>query len=217
MARENTYKEFIQNILDTRGRFACGDEYYERHHIIPKCMGGTDKEDNLIDLFAREHFVAHRLLALENTNNDKLVYAWWCMAFMKSNTQLRYELTPEEYEEVKIALSESMKGENHHLYGKHHTEETRKKMSEARKGKYIGENHPNYGKYGENSSRAIKVVQLTKIGEFIRVWGCAKQAQEEIGVYNTSIIACCKGKRKTAGGYCWCYYNDWLELQQKVA
>ena len=30
-----TYKEFIQNILDTRGRFGCGDEYHEKHHIIP--------------------------------------------------------------------------------------------------------------------------------------------------------------------------------------
>ena len=49
MVKENTYEEFIQNILKTRGRFECGDEYHERHHIVPKCMGGTDEEDNLID------------------------------------------------------------------------------------------------------------------------------------------------------------------------
>lgn len=35
-----TYDEFIDNILKTRGRFACGDKYYERHHIVPKCCGG---------------------------------------------------------------------------------------------------------------------------------------------------------------------------------
>ena len=73
---EETYEQFIQNILNTRGRFACGDEYHERHHIVPKCMDGGDEEENLIDLFAREHFEAHRLLALENPDNDKLVYAW---------------------------------------------------------------------------------------------------------------------------------------------
>lgn len=39
-----TYEEFINNILETRGRFACGDEYHERHHIVPKCMGGTNEE-----------------------------------------------------------------------------------------------------------------------------------------------------------------------------
>ena len=36
--------------------------YTERHHIIPKCMNGTDEKDNLVDLTAREHFIAHLLL-----------------------------------------------------------------------------------------------------------------------------------------------------------
>lgn len=74
------YAEFIQNILDTRGRFACEDEYHERHHIVPKCMGGTNDEENLIDLFAREHFEAHRLLAQENPDIQGLRYAWWLCA-----------------------------------------------------------------------------------------------------------------------------------------
>lgn len=42
-------------------------------------MGGTNDEENLIDLFAQEHFIAHRLLTEENPDNEKLVYAWWCM------------------------------------------------------------------------------------------------------------------------------------------
>lgn len=48
-----TYIEFINDILKTRGRFNCGDEYCERHHILPKCMGGGNERDNLIDLYAR--------------------------------------------------------------------------------------------------------------------------------------------------------------------
>ena len=75
-----TYKEFISNILETRGRFACGEEYHERHHIMPKCIGGSNDESNLIDLFGREHFEAHRLLAEENPNNKNIQYAWWSMA-----------------------------------------------------------------------------------------------------------------------------------------
>lgn len=67
-----TYENFINNILNTRGRFACGNIYHERHHILPKSLGGTDEENNLIDLFAREHFIAHKLLALENPKNYKL-------------------------------------------------------------------------------------------------------------------------------------------------
>ena len=97
------YKEFIDEILKTRGRFNCGEEYCERHHIVPKCLGGTDEKDNLIDLFAREHFVAHKLLALENPDNKGLQYAWWMMAHgVVNEEQDRYECTQLEYEEVKI-------------------------------------------------------------------------------------------------------------------
>ena len=100
-----TYDKFINNILETRGRFACGDEYHERHHIVPRCMGGTNRKTNLIDLFAREHFIAHKLLAQENPNNKGLTYAWGCMAFVKRDDTDRYELTSAEYDEVKIPLA----------------------------------------------------------------------------------------------------------------
>lgn len=126
-----TYDKFINNILETRGRFACGYEYHERHHIVPRCMGGTNSKTNLIDLFAREHFIAHKLLAQENPNNKGLTYAWGCMAFVKRDDTDRYELTSEEYEEVKIAISHAHKGENNQFYGKRHSEETRIKMRES--------------------------------------------------------------------------------------
>lgn len=36
--------------------------YVEKHHVIPRCLGGTDDPDNLVRLTAREHFLAHQLL-----------------------------------------------------------------------------------------------------------------------------------------------------------
>lgn len=103
---EISYKDYIQNILNTRGRFNIPDNVYkERHHIIPRCIGGNDEIDNLIDLFAREHFIAHKLLAKENMNNRHLVNAWTMMAFAVTDTQHRYELTPEEYQEAKVAVA----------------------------------------------------------------------------------------------------------------
>ena len=138
-----SYKEFIDNILNTRGRFACSDEYKERHHIVPKCMGGTNDEDNLIDLYAKEHFEAHRLLALENPENDSLIYAWWMMAHMKTNKQVRYEVTAEEYEKSRRAYadlcSKRYSGKGNPRYGQHCSEETRKKIGEAAKGRIVSE------------------------------------------------------------------------------
>ena len=153
------YNEFINNILETRGRFVCGEEYHERHHIIPRCMGGTNDEENLIDLFAREHFEAHRLLALENPDNSNLIYAW-NMMFVQLDNGERYKPTAEEYEKARLLVSEKKKkdmvgntnrkgtttseegkknignakrGKKHK--GTPHTEETKQKISESRKGK----------------------------------------------------------------------------------
>ena len=169
-----TYNEFIQNILNIRGRFSCGDEYHERHHIVPKCMGGTNDEENLIDLFAREHFEAHKLLALENPDNSSLVYAWGCMVWAKNDNQDRCKLTSEEYEAARLACAKAISQnakerlsnpENNPMFGKRHSDETRSKISKAlhnlpddisekrrkalsEKAKNrlaIKENHPNYG------------------------------------------------------------------------
>lgn len=105
-----TYKEFIDNILKTRGRFNCGDEYHERHHIVPRCMDGTDDEENLIDLFAREHFIAHKLLALENLENEKLVFAWWNMCQCTGSAKKRIGVTSEEYEEARKKYVQNFSG-----------------------------------------------------------------------------------------------------------
>lgn len=36
--------------------------YRERHHVIPRCMGGGDAAENIVELTAEEHYVAHQLL-----------------------------------------------------------------------------------------------------------------------------------------------------------
>lgn len=50
--------------------------YLENHHILPKCLGGRDENINLVLLNAREHFLAHWLLAKIHNFEPKLVYAF---------------------------------------------------------------------------------------------------------------------------------------------
>lgn len=126
-----TYDEFIQNILDTRGRFDCGDKYHERHHIVPKCLGGTNKKENLIDLFAREHFVAHELLAKENPDNEKLVHTWAFMSRIRKDNEV-FEITPAEYEDARTKFIQLMQG-------KKLSEEHRKKIGNATRGHIVPE------------------------------------------------------------------------------
>lgn len=104
-----SYDDFIQNIIDTRGRNGCKDNYFEKHHILPKCIGGNDKNDNLIDLYADEHFIAHKLLAEQYPDNIKITNTYIMMAFVKNPNQPRKQLTPEEYEKARKTFSSSMK------------------------------------------------------------------------------------------------------------
>lgn len=106
---EQTYANFIEDIISTRGRNGCVNEYHEQHHIIPKCLGGSNDEENLISLYAKEHFIAHKLLAQENPENEKLVNAFAMMAFTKNPYQERSILSPEEYELARKAFSSTMK------------------------------------------------------------------------------------------------------------
>ena len=49
------------------------DTYKEIHHIVPKCLGGSDDKNNLVELTAREHFIAHLLLLKIYPNKYNLI------------------------------------------------------------------------------------------------------------------------------------------------
>lgn len=49
--------------------------YFEIHHIVPRCMGGTNDKSNLVLLSGREHFMAHMLLWKAYPKNRSLAFA----------------------------------------------------------------------------------------------------------------------------------------------
>jgi hypothetical protein len=55
------------------------EKNYEIHHIIPKCLEGSNDEKNLVKLSYREHFIAHWLLIKIYSDNVKINYAFLCM------------------------------------------------------------------------------------------------------------------------------------------
>lgn len=76
-------------------------------------------------------------------------------------------------------------GEKHPMFGKHHSEEIRKK---------IRENNP-----------SKPVLQFSKDGELIAEYLSTREAERQTGCNHSSICECCKGKQKSAGGYIWKY------------
>lgn len=77
------YNEYISDILKIRPNVKQTGVYMEHHHIIPKCMGGSDKDENLIWLTAEEHYIAHKILADENKSSKSIQYAFWRMCHTK--------------------------------------------------------------------------------------------------------------------------------------
>lgn len=58
----NYFLAYQRLIAKAKAR-VCPEGYVERHHILPRALGGSDDSSNLVALTAKEHFVAHVLLA----------------------------------------------------------------------------------------------------------------------------------------------------------
>lgn len=123
-------------------------------------------------------------------------------------------------------------GKNNPMYGKHLSKEHKRKISESNKGKTAGEKHAFYGKHlsedhrrkiGESNKgrtnseetrqrisegRKKAVVQFTKDNEFISEFSSGLDAELKTGINRSRISNCCKGKRKTAGGFIWRFKSD---------
>ena len=65
----NKYSKCYYKIIEYRKNNTF-DGYVERHHIIPKSLGGSNKKENIIALTAREHFVCHRLFIKMTIGRD---------------------------------------------------------------------------------------------------------------------------------------------------
>lgn len=71
-------------------------------------------------------------------------------------------------------------------------------------------------KFGIEHPKSKPIIQFSKDGEFIKKWNSGMDAQRELGLFCTSISACCKGKLKTAGGYIWRYYYKGIWLKSHI-
>lgn len=53
--------------------------------------------------------------------------------------------------------------------------------------------------------KAISVLQYDKNNNLVAKHFSIMDAERNTGIYNSNIVKCCKGERKTAGGYVWKY------------
>lgn len=101
------------------------DGYTETHHIIPRCMGGTNEPTNLVKLTYREHFITHWILYRLHPNNKRLAYAFSAMKMDKyGHKKTGWTPSSRQLEELKIAYIKARVGSKH-------SDETKVKMSDS--------------------------------------------------------------------------------------
>jgi rRNA maturation endonuclease Nob1 len=141
------YQKIYQNLIENRKQNIL-ESYVETHHIIPKCLGGTDRKENLVKLTAREHFVAHQLLIKIYPTSKKLIYAVQMMSNNKQYGSKKYAWLKElrsnipTSKETRKKISESIMNHKVSLETRNKmskskqnmTKETKKKMSESKTG-----------------------------------------------------------------------------------
>lgn len=110
MNYQKTYNQIIE-----RAKNRQLEGYKEKHHIFPKCLGGSNEKENLVELTAREHFLCHMLLCEIYPNEIKLKHALFLMN--EGITKNDYFPTSKTYHRLKEERSKLMKG-NKSIIGK---------------------------------------------------------------------------------------------------
>jgi hypothetical protein len=135
---DNKYTKTYYQIIE-RAQSRTIDGYTERHHIIPKSIGGPDEGFNLVDLTAREHFLCHWLLTKMVKGKRKqwsMVNALGFMMWSENQNQERYRVNARLYEQLKQKHSEhkswANSGERNSQYGKKWSEERKQAFKEKR-------------------------------------------------------------------------------------
>ena len=122
------YEKIYKKIVD-RAKNRIIEGYTEKHHIIPKCMGGEDTLDNIVTLTAREHFLVHRILCEIYPDNLKIKFAFVMMCNAKNSVQKRYIPSSKSFEEARKCMLEINRELGKKKIGKKYP-----KISESKKG-----------------------------------------------------------------------------------
>lgn len=185
------YQAIYDRLIARAGRRALG-EYSERHHILPKCLGGNNQKDNIVRLLPEEHYLAHQLLVRIHPSNLKLVQAAVLMSaigkaegrgpknklhgWLKRRMSSMMKNVPKS-EETKAKIAASLRGKPHPNGG--WSIEAKNRRSEAAKG--AGNNQ-----FGvKRSAETIAKMSAAVKGEKHPLYGKTGAACHKFGIKRT--------------------------------
>ena len=99
----------------------------------------------------------------------------------------------------------NMCGKNNPMFGKHHSEETKRKISQKAVGRKLSAE-----RIKRMSDAALKrsVIQMDLNGTELNKFNSVKEAAESVGAFSQNIGSVCSGKQKSCKGFLWRYEDD---------
>ena len=118
MDYKNIYYKIIEKAKDEYENGLRNLGYFEKHHILPKSLGGSNDKENLVKLTAREHFICHALLIrfLQGEAKYKMKWAFYqlCKWSTKNKFHKEHYVNSRLYDKFK---QDFQKGENNSQFG----------------------------------------------------------------------------------------------------
>ena len=113
--------------------------------------------------------------------------------------------------ESRQKMSESRMG-NQNAKGAHHSDDVRHRISQSLKKHFQTHTHQSLGKHlecnlGEDNAMARSVCCVDENERIIKIYGCIVDASNDTGCSAQSICNCCHGRKYSAKGYLWRYYQ----------
>lgn len=172
----NKWKTIDESLIDKT-------RYLEKHHIIPRCMGGSDDEENIISMYARDHIIAHMLLSLIYPDNNDLAFAVVSLSmnskFTTGRVEERSRVSSRMFEFFRIRAGSLQKGKR--LSDTHRKNLSKPKPSLRVKRPIVVGKKISNGKKGK--SYGTKVID-TNTG---KIYSTIEECSKDIG-YNASTI-----------------------------
>lgn len=244
----NYEKHYALLIESRKNRELDPNEYYERHHIWPRSLGGPNDNWNLVYLTAREHYVAHWLLCKSaRDKNEKFkmsrAFLYCCYGTKNQNkkfTSRQYEIAkknislseipqiirdkigkkskgrknPPRTEEFKNKMSMLHSGKGNPFYGKKHSEETKKKIGKSSSIALMGHSvsietrkkisEKRKGKRNHNNSKKYIITFPNGEEKLIK---CLNEFCKENNLNTSHMSSCATGKLKQHKGFKCKYYE----------
>jgi hypothetical protein len=164
----------------------CASGYLEKHHVLPKAMGGSNDESNIAVLTARQHYIAHKLLwkAYKTRETARAFF------FMSHRTNSKSKLSSKSYEALKEGmsvsditkqkLSNAFKGKKRPPF----TAETKAKMSAVRIG--IEFSNETKAKMSESAKQRVRCLHSLESKEKMKIAAKARELAKKAAGYIVS-------------------------------